>query len=154
MSEIKHLLERHLAALEDIQGLLAREMQCLLKGDADDIGQLATDKQIALDRITETAYRMEKLLSCEGAKTDPARLADCIKRAPDADEISHLRNRLTDELRVCAELNQANGAILESNRAASERALRLLLPPPCDPDRYRATGRLENSGSRQSIGKA
>ena len=154
MSDLKCLLECHLAALEDIQGLLARERECLLKGAANDISRLATDKQLALDRIKETAQGLEQLLAGEGAKTDKGGLAHCIEQAPNAGELSRLRSRIIDELRRCTELNQANGAVLEYNRAASERALRLLLPPQCDPDRYRVTGRLESTGSGQSIGKA
>jgi flagellar biosynthesis/type III secretory pathway chaperone len=154
MSELKYVLENHLAALVDIQRLLAREMKFLLDGDENDIDQLATDKQRALDKLMQTAQGLEKFLTREGAEAGPAELARYIERACDAGELSYLRNKIGDKVRACAELNRTNGAVLECKRAASERALRVLLSPHCDPDRYRATGRLENIGARQSIGRA
>jgi len=154
MSELKYLLESKLAAVAEIQRLLALEAKCLLEGDEKDISQLVRDKQQALDVLAEVAQRLEKFLAREGLTADRAGLSRHIERAPDRDELAHFRNRITDELRFCAELNRMNGAVLECSRAASERALRVLLSPHREPDCYRATGRLENIGSRHSIGKA
>jgi flagellar biosynthesis/type III secretory pathway chaperone len=125
-----------------------------LSGGENDISQVATDKQRALDKLVQAAQWLDEFLERRGSSADAAGLARFIEQTPDAGKLSDLLNRISDELRVCTELNQTNGAVLESNRAASERALRVLLSPNSDPDRYRASGRIESIGSGQSIGRA
>lgn len=154
MSELKYLLESHLAALVDIQKLLAREKGCLLEGGADGISQLAADKERALGKATEAMQDLEKYLAPEQGEAASDAFERSIECSPNAGELTELRDRIKDALRACAEINQSNGAILQHSRSASERALRVLLSTQSIPHRYGATGQLENAGSRQSIGRA
>jgi len=125
-----------------------------LEGGADGISQLAADKERALCRVTEAVQSVEKHLTQDQGEAGLGALERSIECSPNAGELAELSDRINDELRACAELNQVNGAILQYNRAASERTLRVLLSTQRDPQRYGATGRLENAGSRQSIGRA
>jgi flagellar biosynthesis/type III secretory pathway chaperone len=155
MSELENLLENQLDALIEIQDVLARERECLLASSGTQFAQVAIQKRRILDDLARSGRALQSALGQqEGVAADSSLLERYIARAEIAGELSSLRERIGEALHVCSELNRMNGAILECRRAASERALRVLLSQHRDADLYQASGRLRSAGAGQSIGSA
>ena len=107
-----------------------------------------------LEGLIGSSQRLEGLLRQEGNAAGAEAFFRCVEPARQKAELRDLRQRIFGELKACADHNRTNSEVLERKRAALERALRILLAQDESPDRYRATGKLENFGRQHSIGRA
>ncbi|MEW5992785.1 MAG: flagellar protein FlgN [Candidatus Zixiibacteriota bacterium] len=121
LREEQECASRLLAVLETEHAAIARR-------DTDALQQAVDEKQILLAQLETSHGRRLQLLQQEGIEAAPqgfeALLAQC---AVGHKELNDLWVRTKAVLESCQRQNQINGAVLESSRRITHRALSILL---------------------------
>lgn len=126
---------------------LRAEHEAINRHDTDALQQVVADKQMFLARLeTSHAQRMQ-LIRDAGLTSDldgfDELLAQCVTCGHD---LNARWAELKDVLASCQRQNQVNGAVLESSRRTTHRALSILLGGQVDgPELYNQAGKATSS---------
>jgi flagellar biosynthesis/type III secretory pathway chaperone len=143
-----------IALLEELRELLARETTALATRSHGQTISLLGDKQHLIARLADLYGDMNDFLSRAGYSPDGEGLARCIQETAGSTELAGLYDTAIKALRACAAHNQTNGTLVERQRSAVDRALRLLFDRPDGGSRYHPSGRLEGLSPNRLIGEA
>lgn len=123
-SSLAQLLQQELEVAAHLLEVLTTEHEVIASRDTDILQQVVAEKQDLLARLETSHKQRLALLSAAGLDANPDGFDVLLERCADL----QLRwNNLKENLSSCQRQNQLNGALLESSRRSTHRALSILL---------------------------
>jgi flagellar biosynthesis protein FlgN len=149
MSEVQEnfvsILKQEATALEDLYGLLMKELVALKERNTDSITELSKEKNNALDKLG--MIDKERQLYIED-KTHNSNFAN-------KNEINELSSEIEICLKKCKQQNNINGGIIEMSQLFNEKILDIVCGNHEQQTTYGATGKNHSKNNQQhSLGRA
>jgi flagella synthesis protein FlgN len=137
------LLQQEKEAAVRLFAVLKAEHEAIARRDTDTLQRVVGDKQALLSQLEDSHSQRLQLMQAAGLNSDPdgfdALLGRC---AVSGHDFYSTWFELKESLISCQRQNQLNGAVLESSRRSTHRALSILLGGQADsPELYNQTGK-------------
>ena len=113
------------AALSRFTEILQQEQQALVKVDADQLALITNDKVKQAEVLNGLATRRVAALEKLGVQSDRASVETWLKSQPN--EMTNTWNDLLSAAKIAQQLNQSNGALIESQLRHNQQALNTLI---------------------------
>jgi flagellar biosynthesis protein FlgN len=132
------LLKQEVTALQNLYGLLMKELVALKDRNLDSINELTEEKNMMLDKI-EVLDR-ERQLYVEDNVTD-------------TNEINTLSSEIKVCLDKCKQQNNINGGVIEMSQLFNEKILDIIYGNPDKQITYSATGKNNSINNQRSLAR-
>lgn len=127
-SSLAQLLQQEQAVAAHLLEVLTAEHEAIASRDTDILQQAVAEKQDLLARLETSHKQRLALLSAAGLDANPDGFDALLERcAASGHDLQPRWNNLKESLSSCQRQNQLNGALLESSRRSTHRALSILL---------------------------
>ncbi len=137
------LLKQEETALEDLYGLLLKELVALKERNSESISELAEEKNTMLSKLG--ALDKERQLYIDTEHPDNNVVFN--------DEIGTLSNEIKIRLDECKKQNSINGGIIEMSQLFNEKILDIICGNSDKQTTYSATGKNHSKNSQHSIAR-
>lgn len=127
-ASLGHLMQQEQEAAARLFAVLQTEHEAIARRDTDALQQAVADKQALLNQLENSHNRRLQLMQAAGLNSGPDGFDIMLERCAASGHDLFLRwNDLKESLVSCQRQNQLNGAVLESSRRSTHRALSILL---------------------------
>ena len=116
------------AALSRFTEILQQEQQALVKVDADQLALITNDKVKQAEVLNGLATLRVAALEKLGVQSDRASVETWLKSQPN--EMTNTWNDLLSAAKIAQQLNQSNGALIESQLRHNQQALNTRVSSP------------------------
>lgn len=152
---LNELLRAEYTCAGQLQTVLRAEAEALLTRDIDGLERQVGEKHRLMRQLEQLAADKQRLLAEYGHGNEPADIEACIARCDDSGQLLRGWKSLLERLRICQQLNRANGITLESSRRHAQHVLGILRGESPLPDLYSAAGTTAQAGTAgRSLAKA
>jgi len=147
-SNLRTLIENEAGLLEQFVDLLRREQTSLSQGAAEDLPELAEQKNGLVIQLNHLSARRAAFLQARALSPDRAGIDACLAQAKDRDAAAAWKNVLT--LAADArELNRVNGELIQIRVQFTAKALEALSGAKNSLELYGPDGQSTKPGSRR-----
>lgn len=151
--QLKQLLEKDLADLQQLDQTLQEESKALSERDAQNISAFAELKSNLVDQIRQRAKAKARLLATSGAEIHPGQVRQGIDQFNDPD-LCRLWDESLDRLQHCKEQNLVNGLVIQRSKQRTEHLMDLVRGKPKKQNLYGQRGSSESLTSSNRIAEA
>lgn len=140
---LEQLLQQEQEAATRLFAVLKAEHEAIARRDTDTLQQVVADKQALLTQLEDSHSQRLQLMQAAGLNSDRDGFDTLLGRCTASGHDLHSSwSELKGSLTSCQRQNQLNGAVLESSRRSTHRALSILLGGQADsPELYNQTGK-------------
>jgi flagellar biosynthesis protein FlgN len=137
------ILKQEATALEDLYGLLMKELVALKDRNSESINELSVEKNTMLDKL-EKLDRERQL--CVNNETQENELTF-------TNEINTLNSEIQTCLNKCKQQNSINGGIIEMSQLFNEKILDIICGNTDKQTTYSATGKNKYKNNQHTIAR-
>lgn len=142
-------VEAELAAVQRFVALLERETQMLLKGETDDLIDLARQKNGLAAELATLAAQRNRTLAASGLSSDRAGVVAWFAAHPSETQAATAWSALLGVAAQARELNRANGELVQVRMKDNARALEILLGSNASGNLYGPDGQSTPASGRR-----
>jgi len=140
---LKSILKQEATALEDLYGLLMKELVALKEHNSESITALSEEKNVMLDKLQQLDEERQLCLSTDNSDTN----------LTPANEINVLSNEIEVCLDKCKQQNSINGGIIEMSQLFNAKMLDIICGNSDKQSTYGITGKNETNNNQNIIAR-
>jgi flagella synthesis protein FlgN len=121
-------IKAELEAFRELVQVLQTEEDTLIRGDVDQLSELARTKSEKVILLSQLAAKRTQFLTRQGFSGDRAGMGKWLEQhdVGGAQEISAIWNELIEQAELSRQLNQTNGMVIETRLRHNQQALAVL----------------------------
>lgn len=150
---LQSVLQQEATCSEQLLDTLDAERTALVQRDIAALESVVQKKIEYSQKLEELDRQRADILSGLGFGSDQDSIKRCFDALPQTEQLTHLWQRVLDNISKCQTGNLTNGGILEAGRQQVDQALRILRGQQGAPSLYSPLGETSADLGRRELGK-